>query len=65
MIILVINCGSSSLKYQFFDMQNEAVIFSGSVERIGEEKSSISHSWQRGGQIHHDAAIADHRSAFA
>ena len=35
MKILVINCGSSSLKYQLIDMANEAVLAQGLVERIG------------------------------
>ena len=35
MKILVINCGSSSLKYQLIDMQNEEVIAKGLAERIG------------------------------
>lgn len=35
MKILVINCGSSSLKYQLMDMTDESVILSGTIERIG------------------------------
>lgn len=35
MIILVINCGSSSLKYQLLDMKDESVLCKGSIERIG------------------------------
>ena len=35
MKILVINCGSSSLKYQLIDMTNEDVLVKGLVERIG------------------------------
>lgn len=41
MKILVINCGSSSLKYQLFDMDQEEVIAKGLVERIGIEGSRI------------------------
>ena len=37
MKVLVINCGSSSLKYQLFDMKTEEVIAKGTYERIGEE----------------------------
>ena len=33
--VLVINCGSSSLKYQLMDMENESVLISGAIERIG------------------------------
>ena len=35
--IMVVNCGSSSLKFQLFEMDNEEVITSGIVERIGYE----------------------------
>ncbi|MBR5521379.1 MAG: acetate kinase, partial [Oscillospiraceae bacterium] len=35
MKILVINCGSSSLKYQLIDMTDESVICKGNCERIG------------------------------
>ena len=41
MKILVINCGSSSLKYQLFDMENEDVLVQGLVERIGIEGSRL------------------------
>ena len=43
MKILVINCGSSSLKYQVLDMTNEVLLAKGLVERIGIEGSIISH----------------------
>lgn len=44
MKVLVINCGSSSLKYQLFDMSNEHVLGKGIVERIGIEGSKLVHS---------------------
>lgn len=43
MMILVINCGSSSLKYQLIDMENEEVLAKGLCERIGIEGSNLSH----------------------
>jgi acetate kinase len=43
MKVLVINCGSSSLKYQVLDMPEEAVLAKGSIERIGIEGSKIEH----------------------
>ena len=43
MKILVLNCGSSSLKYQLIDMENENVIAKGNYERIGIDKSFITH----------------------
>ncbi len=44
MKILVINCGSSSLKYQLIDMETEIAIAKGLVERIGIEGSVLEHS---------------------
>lgn len=43
MKILVLNCGSSSLKYQLINMQTEEVLASGKYERIGEEEAFITH----------------------
>ena len=43
MKILVINCGSSSLKYQLIDMDNESVVAKGLCERIGIEGSKLTH----------------------
>jgi len=45
MKILVINSGSSSVKYQLFDMERGDVLTSGAVERIGEAESRLVHSW--------------------
>ena len=43
MKILVLNCGSSSLKYQLINMETEDVLASGKYERIGEEEAFITH----------------------
>lgn len=43
MKILVINCGSSSLKYQLIDMSDEHVMAKGNFERIGEEEAFLTH----------------------
>ncbi len=43
MKILVINCGSSSLKYQLIDMENEQVLAKGNYERIGQNNSFLTH----------------------
>src|SRR5665647_860495 len=43
MNVLVINCGSSSLKYQVLDMRTESLLAKGLVERIGIEGSLIIH----------------------
>ncbi len=43
MIILVVNCGSSSIKYQLFNMADESVLAKGLVERIGLEGALLTH----------------------
>ncbi len=43
MKILVLNCGSSSLKYQFIDMEHETVLAKGLCERIGIDGSVLTH----------------------
>ncbi len=44
MKILVVNCGSSSIKYQLFEMPQRTVLGKGLVERIGEAGSALSHT---------------------
>ena len=44
MKILVINCGSSSLKYQLFNMDTNEVMAKGLCERIGIEGSNLQHT---------------------
>ena len=44
MKVLVVNCGSSSLKYQLIDMSGQNVLASGLVERIGLDKPVMTHS---------------------
>lgn len=43
MKILILNCGSSSLKYQLINMETEEVLASGKYERIGEKEAFITH----------------------
>ena len=66
MKVLVINCGSSSLKYQVLDMTNESLQAKGLVERIGMEGSVITHE-----KIGNDdkfvlrTPMEDHKAAIA
>ena len=48
MKILVVNAGSSSLKYQLFDMDTEKVIVKGGCERIGIRGSKLTHKTDKG-----------------
>lgn len=64
---LVINAGSSSIKYQLFDMQNGTVLAAGLVERIGEGASRIKHKVSNGSkqqEIIRDLEIEDHRQGL-
>ena len=51
MKILVVNAGSSSLKYQLFDMDTESVIVKGGVERIGIRGSVLRHKTEKGEKV--------------
>jgi acetate kinase len=65
--ILVINTGSSSIKYQLFDMDHHGVLASGIAERIGETEGLLTHKVLGKGKavIHtREGAIADHRQGL-
>ena len=64
MKILVLNCGSSSLKYQLFDMTDETVIAKGLVERIGINGSRVRHKRAVGDDIVREGDISDHTDAI-
>ena len=64
MKVLVINCGSSSLKYQVLDMTNEELICKGLVERIGMEGSVISHTKSGMDKFVLEAPMKDHKDAI-
>ena len=44
MIVFVVNCGSSSIKYQLINMEGERVMAKGLIERIGMEGSTLKHT---------------------
>ncbi|MDR3332254.1 MAG: acetate kinase [Synergistaceae bacterium] len=63
MKILVLNCGSSSLKYQLFDMNGEVVLAKGLVERIGIAGSRVKHS-KGADSVARETDIPDHTAAI-
>lgn len=63
MKVLVINCGSSSLKYQLFDMTDESVLCKGLVERIGIEGSKLTHK-VNGEKLVVEEPMKDHTEAI-
>jgi acetate kinase len=64
MKILVINCGSSSLKYQLIDMRNEEVIAKGLAERIGIEGSVLKHQPVNSEKITIERPMPTHKEAL-
>lgn len=64
MKILVINCGSSSLKYQLIDMKNESVMAKGLVERIGIQGSVLTHRPNETDKIVIEHPMKDHKDAI-
>lgn len=63
MNILVINCGSSSLKYQLIDSDSEKVLAKGLCDRIGIDGSAISHQKDGGEKVTTEVAMPDHTAA--
>ena len=63
MKILVLNCGSSSLKYQLLDMSTESVIAKGNFERIGEKESFLTHKMNGKKYVYNEVAM-NHEEAL-
>ncbi len=62
--VLVINCGSSSLKYQLLDMSSETLLARGLVERIGLEEGIHTYGPAGAEEIRRELPIPDHAAAF-
>lgn len=65
MEILVINCGSSSLKFQLIDSDNESVLAKGLCERIGIDGSSITYNPTNGEKITKQIDMPTHNEAIS
>jgi len=61
MKILVINCGSSSIKYQFFSLDENRVLAKGIVEKIGMKGSFLKHEKESGQKVLFEGEILDHK----
>jgi acetate kinase len=68
MKILVINSGSSSIKYRLFDMTDKTVLASGVMEQIGEAQSRLTHYTRNSKgemeEIINSESVADHQQGF-
>lgn len=61
MKILVLNCGSSSIKFQLFDMGDHTVMAKGLVEKIGMNGSCLKYTKSGADKIQFDSEIPDHK----
>ncbi len=64
MKVLVLNCGSSSVKYQFIDTEKKLALAKGLVDRIGMAGAVLSHQRYDGDQIKISGEILDHQIAI-
>jgi acetate kinase len=64
MKILVLNCGSSSLKYQLINIEGESVLAKGLVERIGIDGAFLEHEPATGEEVKIESEIEDHSVAI-
>jgi len=62
MIVFVVNCGSSSIKYQLFDMTDESVLARGLLERVAAE--AVLHHDTASGASHRDVHAPDHSAGM-
>lgn len=62
-LVLVVNSGSSSIKYQLLEMDGESVVASGLIERVGSERSVCTHTGPNGTTTRQDR-IPDHHAGF-
>ena len=61
MKIIVLNCGSSSIKYQLFDLPSKEVLAKGLVDKIGLKGSLIKHARNDGSEVKLEGEILDHQ----
>lgn len=61
---MVLNCGSSSIKYQLFDMTGQRVISRGGVEKVGMKGSFLKHIREDGQAVLFEGEIIDHKSGI-
>jgi acetate kinase len=64
MKIIVLNCGSSSIKYQLFEMPSAEVVAKGLVDKIGLKGASIKHNMSNGDVLKLEGEILDHQAGI-
>lgn len=61
MKVLVLNCGSSSIKYQFLNLDSEETLASGVIEKIGLKGSFLKHVTAKGDKVKLEGEVLDHQ----
>lgn len=64
MNILVLNCGSSSIKYQLFNIEGQKVLARGIVEKVGLKGSFLRHEKENGDKVRLDGEVIDHQTGI-
>jgi acetate kinase len=64
MKILVLNCGSSSIKYQLFEIENKTVLAKGIVDKIGLNGAYVKNTRSDGDEVKLEGEIIDHQAGI-
>ncbi len=64
MKVLVLNSGSSSVKYQFIDLKDQTVLAKGLIDRVGMSDSVVTHERYDGDKVKISAEVLDHQTAI-
>lgn len=64
MKVLVVNAGSSSLKFTVFSMTKEKMLAKGQVERLGSEDPNLIYKNNEGGELDNSVSVSDHKQAL-
>jgi len=62
--VLILNCGSSSIKYQLFQMETETVKAKGVAEKVGLKGSFLKHEKENGNKVKFEGEILDHQTGI-
>jgi acetate kinase len=64
MNILVLNCGSSSIKYQLFNIKHQQLLAKGVVEKVGLKGSFLKHEKEDGDKVKLEGEVIDHQTGI-
>jgi acetate kinase len=64
MKVLVLNCGSSSIKFQLFVMENKSILAKGVAEKVGMKGSFVKLEKENGEHVRFDGEILDHQTGI-